>query len=563
MVESGNKKMVADQIVGIMAAAGIKRVYAITGDSLNGLTDAIVRDGRIRFVHMRHEEAGAFAASAEAQITGKLACCAGSSGPGHVHLINGLYDAQRSDAPVLAIASTCASSMYGTGYFQETNPILLFSNCNFYNQIAANASQVPHMFQNAMQHAISQGGVSVVGLPQDVLAQEAVSSTAATVPLTSQRLPEPDDLEIQKAAAILNQANKVAIFAGMGAAGAVEELKAVADMLAAPVATSYKSQLAITRDCPNYVGHMAYLGMWSAIEAIAAADAILIIGTAFPFPNFFPTGRQIIQVDVRAQRLGKVAQVDLGIRADAKLFLSSLLPRLNRKTDGGFLQQALANYGAIRQELMKPVLHPGITDAVRPEYFFSLLNEMAADNCIFTVDTGMNNVWSSHYLSAGKDRMMIGSFMHGSMANAMPQAIGAAVTCPGRQIISLSGDGGLSMLLGDLLTIIQYKLPVKIFVADNRSLGFVKWEMELAGYQPNETSLVNPDFGDVARSMGFHAQTVREPAQLKGAMESWLNAPGPTLLSVVTDANAASFTFSRKMMAGKPGNLENFVPLGS
>ena len=560
MSGAAGSPLVADQVVDILVNAGIRHIYAITGDSLNALTDAIVRDGRIRFIHMRHEESGAFAASAEAQLTGRLACCAGSSGPGHVHLINGLYDAQRSDAPVLAIASTCPSALFGTGYFQETNPVLLFSNCNFYNQVAATPAQVPHMFQNAIQHAISQSGVGVVGLPQDVTGQTAKTDSATLMPLPTRRAPEPSADEVARAAGILNTAGKVVIYAGMGAAGAAGLLAEAAVRLKAPVATTYKSQMALTADCPNHVGHLAYLGAWSAIEALQEADAILMLGTNFPYPGFFPADKKIIQVDVRASRLGKVARVDLGIRADAALFLSALLPRLAQKTDSAFLDTALANYAAILKELAKPVASKGSAGAVRPEYVFATLDRLAAQDCIFTVDTGMNNLWSSHYLTPGKGRAMIGSFMHGSMANAMPQAIGAAVSCPGRQIISLSGDGGLSMLLGDLLTIVQYRLPVKILVTDNRTLGFVKWEMEMAGYAPNETSLANPDFGDLARAMGFTAATVNDPGDLEKAMQTWLDAAGPALLSVVTDPNAASFTFSRKMMEGaKPtSHTENF-----
>ena len=428
--------------------------------------------------------------------------------------------------------------------------------------MAANPGQVPHMFQNAMQHAISQGGVSVVGLPEDVTTQDAAPDTASRLPLESKRLPQATEDEIARAAKILNSAQKVAIFAGMGAAKAAPELMQAARLLAAPVATSYKSQMQLARNCPNYVGHLAYLGMWSAVEAMAGADAILILGTNFPYPGFFPAGRQIIQVDVRPERIGKVADVSLGIRADCGLFLSALVPRLDKKTDAAFLDKALSEYAKVQADLAKPVSHRGSANAIRPEYFFSLLDKMADPDCIFTVDTGMNNLWSSHYLTPGADRMMLASFMHGSMANAMPQAIGAALTCPGRQVISLSGDGGLSMLMGDLLTIIQYRLPIKIFVADNRSLGFVKWEMELAGYKPSETGLSNPDFGEVAKAMGFAAQTVRDPAQLEDAMKKWLAADGPVLLSVVTDPGAASFTFSSKMAAAAtPANLlDNFMP---
>lgn len=561
MESTTSSQTVAEQMVGQMADAGIKHVYAITGDSLNALTDAISRDGRIKFIHMRHEESGAFAASAEAQLTGRLACCAGSSGPGHVHLINGLYDAQRSNAPVLAIASTCASAMYGTGYFQETNPTLLFSNCSVYNEMAVTPAQVPSMMHGAMQTAISRGGVGVVGLPADVITNPAASDSASVLPAYTSRKPEPTDDEVTRAAEMLNGAKTVTIYAGSGAKEAVPALKKIADILKAPVVTSYKAQLEITRDCPNYVGHMGYLGMWSATNAVKGADVVLILGTNFPYPGFFPTDKQIIQVDVRAERLGKRAKLNLGVRADIGLFLDALLPKLAPKTDDAFLNTALGEWAEIQAKFREPVENPGRPGCIRPEAVIAALDRLANDDCIVTVDTGMNNVWTSHYLTAGRDRVMLGSFTHGSMANALPMAIGAAVTCPGRQVISISGDGGLAMLMGEMLTVVQYNLPVKILVADNRTLGFVKWEMELAGFKPNEVDLKNPDFAAVARAMGFQAETVTDPAGLDAAMKRWLEADGPALLSVTTDPDAASFSFSKELFDNAaPGNvLSNFV----
>lgn len=555
---------VAQQTVDMMARAGIKHMYAITGDSLNALTDAICNDGRIKFVHMRHEESGAFAASAEAQLTGSLACCAGSSGPGHVHLINGLYDAQRSDAPVFAIASTCASNFFGTEYFQETDPTLLFSNCNVYNHTAVTAAQAPHMVQAAMQEAVSRGGVGIVGLPADTIGLQAQSVVTSMEPVKTDRLPEPTVGEIQQAADIINSAKTVAVFAGVGCQNATEELTEFIDKVNATLTTTYKSQLMLM-NCPNYVGHMGYLGMWSGEQAVADADAILIIGMHFPFPGFFPTDKKIIQVDVRPERIGRVAKVDLGVRADAAVFLSALTAKVDAKPDKTFAQKALANYAEILEKFQEPVKHPGSKGNIRPEYMLHTLDRLADDNAVFTVDTGMNNVWTSHYLTAARDRKMVGSFMHGSMANAMPMSIGAAMACPDRQVIAVCGDGGMSMLMGDLLTIIQYQLPVKVLVADNRSLAYVQWEMELAGIKPNEVSLTNPDFGDMARSMGFQAETVDDPAQLEDAMKRWLQAKGPALLSVVTDPDAASFSFSKEMMQNaRPGlKTSNFMAPGS
>ncbi|MDE6812180.1 MAG: ubiquinone-dependent pyruvate dehydrogenase [Muribaculaceae bacterium] len=558
-------KRVADQVVNMMAESGIKHVYAITGDSLNDLTDAMVNDGRIKFIHMRHEESAAFAASAEAQLTGRLAACAGSSGPGHVHLINGLYDAQRSNAPVLAIASTCASSMFGTEYFQETNPTLLFSNCNVYNEMATTPAQVPHMLQAAMQEAVSRGGVGIIGLPADVIGLPAVASYAAESNLITQRLPEPSDEEVENAANLINNAEKIAIFAGSGAKLAADSVNDLSKKTNAPVATTYKSQLELMGHCDNYVGHMGYLGMWSAENAVAEADVIILIGMNFPYPGFFPTDKRIIQVDVRAERLGRKSKVDVPVRADAGLFLKALLPKILKKTDDSFLRAALADYSDIKAKFQEPIKNPGRKGAIRPEYMLSLIDRLADDNAIFTVDTGMNNVWTSHYLTPKAGRDMIGSFTHGSMANAMPMAIGAKFACPERQVIAICGDGGFTMLMGELLTIIQYNLPVKLLVADNRSLAFVKWEMEMAGLTPHETDLTNPDFGKMAQNIGFFAETVDDPALLPDAVKRWLNASGPSLLSVITDTDAASFSFSKSLMdSAKPGNpLSNFSPLGN
>ncbi len=559
------KQSVAEQVVDMMAESGVKHIYAITGDSLNALTDAIHSDGRIKFVHMRHEESGAFAASAEAQLTGKIAACAGSSGPGHVHLINGLYDAQRSNAPVLAIASTCASSVFGTEYFQETNPTLLFSNCSVYNEMAVTPTQVPHMLQAAMQEAVGRGGVGVIGLPADVIDQDAVASYAAADVLYTNRLPEPTEEEVDAAAQLINSATKITIFAGSGCKNAVSQLHELSEKLNAPLVTTYKSQLELTKGAKNYVGHMGYLGMWSAVDSIQDADVVIILGMNFPYPGFFPSDRKIIQVDVRAERLGRKCKVDVAVRSDAGLFLNALLPKLNRKTDTAFLDKALKAYADIQAKFQEPVENPGKPGAIRPEYMLHTLDRLADRDAIFTVDTGMNNVWTSHYLTPADNRQMIGSFTHGSMANAMPMAIGAKFACPDRQVIAICGDGGLAMLFGELLTIIQYQLHVKLLVADNRTLGFVKWEMELAGLQPNETDLTNPDFGTVAAAIGLQAETVADPADLEDAMRRWLAAPGPALLSVVTDPDAASFSFSRQLMsAAAPSNpLSNFLPLGS
>lgn len=564
-MENTSKTNVANQIINQLADAGIKRIYAITGDSLNAITDAIVNDGRIKFIHMRHEESGAFAASAESQLTGKLAAVAGSSGPGHIHLINGLYDAQRSDAPVLAIASTCAASMYGTGYFQETNPILLFSNCSVYNQIAERPDQVPGMLHLAMQTAISKGGVGVVGLPQDIITEEISTYSSTTLPFYTELRPEPSLEEISRVVEMINEAKTVSIFVGYGAREAVDLVRELSAKLKAPVITSYKSQMEMSRDMPNYVGHLAYLGMWSADEAVMNAEVNIILGTNFPFPGFFKPDKNNIQVDIRAERLGKKAKLEAGICSDVRIFLEKLLPNIKEKSDDTFLQTALANFNLIQEKLQLPVKNPGKEGCIRPEYMVSLLDKFLPDNGIVCVDTGMNNAWSSHYLTPKKSRRMIGSFMHGSMANALPMAIGAKLTCPDKEVVALCGDGGLEMLMGELLTVVQYNLPIKIIVADNRSLGYVKWEMEAANYNPYETDLKNPDLGKVANAIGIKAETVTSPEKLEDAMKRLIEYDGPALLSVTTDPNAASFAFSKELMEkAQPGNpVSNFILPGS
>lgn len=561
---SSTPQTVAGQAVKMIADAGIKRIYAITGDSLNAINDAVRRDGRIQWIHMRHEESGAFAASAEAQLTGKLACCAGSSGPGHVHLVNGLYDAQRSNAPVLALASMSISSMQGTGYFQETDPIKLFDDCSSYNQTADTPTQMPHMLQAAMQTAVSRGGVGIVGIPGDITTQNAASPVGATTISYTVNSPEPYMPKVEEAAKIINNAKTVTIYVGSGAAEAHSKVVELSDKLKAPVGSTFKSRLESMRDCPNFMAHLAFMGNWAMIEAVQNADVVILLGMNFPYPGFFPEHKKIIQVDIRADRLGRKSPVDVGVRADVGKFIDALMPLVNEKTDSSFLDENLKNYKGILEKMQIPVKNRGIKGKIRPEYLTATVDRLADDDAIFTVDTGMNCTWAAHYLSPGKSRSMIGSFSHGSMANAMPQAIGAALCQPDRQVIALCGDGGISMLMGDMMTIRQYNLPVKLLVYDNRSLAFVQWEMELAGLQPWQVNMVNPDFAEIAKTMGFQAETVDDPDDVEAAVSRLLNAKGPALLSVKTDADAASFTFSKEMMEGAAPSkaVENFRTLG-
>lgn len=530
-------KKVADQLVEMLVNAGIKRIYSVTGDSLNEVNDAVRREGSIQWIHVRHEEAGAYAAGAEAQLNG-FACCAGSSGPGHVHLINGLYDAHRSGAPVIAIASTIASFEFGTGYFQETNTIKLFEDCSYYNQVATTPKQLPRMLQAGIQSALHQKGVAVIGLPGDVTSMEAVEIDSAIQNFNPIPVIRPGDAELQQLAAMFNQFDKITIFCGIGAADAHDEVVALSQKLHATVAYSFRAKMDIQYNNPNEVGMTGLLGLPSAYHSMHESDLLVLLGTDFPYTPFMPADCKIVQVDTRPERIGRRAKVDVGLCGTIRDTLTALLPLVSQKEDDSFLKAQLKLYADVKDKMKTYVDDSGETDKIHPEYVASILDKIAADDAIFTVDTGMSCVWGSRYINATGKRKMIGSFNHGSMANAMPQAIGAALARPGQQVIALCGDGGLSMLLGDLATIVQYKLPVKIIVFNNRSLGMVKLEMEVAGLPDWQTDMYNPDFALVAQAMGINGVNVTEPGQVRQAISEALAFNGPALLNIFTDPNA-------------------------
>jgi pyruvate dehydrogenase (quinone) len=530
-------KSVADQLVEMLVNAGIKRIYAVTGDSLNNVNDAVRREGSIQWIHVRHEEAGAYAAGAEAQLNG-LACCAGSSGPGHVHLINGLYDANRSGAPVIAIASTVASFEFGSDYFQETNIIKLFDDCSVYNQIATTPKQLPRMIQAAIQTAIHRKGVSVVGLPGDLTSLDAEEITTAMQIFKSAGEVKPSGADLLQLAELIEQHNKITIFCGIGSADAHDEVVAFSNRLNAPVAYSFRAKMEIQYDNPNEIGMTGLLGLPAAYHSMHESSLLILLGTDFPYTPFMPTDCKIVQVDIKPERIGRRAKVDVGLCGSVKDTLKALLPLINQKKDDSFLKSQLKVYDDVKQKMQTYVNDTGTKDNIHPEFVASTINALATDDAIFTVDTGMSCVWGARYLNATGKRKMLGSFNHGSMANAMPQAIGAALACPGRQVIALCGDGGISMLLGDLATITQYKLPIKIIVFNNRSLGMVKLEMEVAGLPDWQTDMHNPDFAMVAQAMGIKGITVREPDEVKQALREAFMFDGPALISIMTDPNA-------------------------
>jgi len=530
---------VADQLVEMILKAGIRRVYAITGDSLNEFNDAVRRNPELQWIHVRNEEVGAFAASADAQLSG-LACCAGSSGPGHVHLVNGLYDAHRSGAPVLAIASTCATKEFGSGYFQETNVIKLFDDCSYYTQVAANAIQFPRMAHAAIQTAIMRKGVAVVGFPGDVAALPKVEIDSSTENYfcKSSICPEPE--EMQKLADLINHNPKICIFCGIGAAEAHDEVVKLAALLKAPVGFSFRGKMGMEHDNPYQVGMTGLLGLPSAYHSMHESDVVLLLGTDFPYTPFFPQDKKIVQVDIKPENLGRRAKLAMGLFGDIKSTVKALLPLIEEKTDRSFLDAQLHIYQKVQEHLHTYVKDKGRINAIHPEAVAANLNILADQDAIFTCDTGMCNVWSARYIKSTGQRKMIGSFVHGSMANAMPHAMGAALACPGRQVVAMCGDGGISMLLGDLATIKQYKLPIKLIVFNNRKLGMVQLEMEVMGLPDFQVDMEDPDFAKVAEAMGIPGITINDPADLETSLKAAFAIEGPVLVNVFTDPHALS-----------------------
>lgn len=523
----------AQQLATTLEQAGIKRIWGLTGDSLNGLTDALRTMDSIEWMHVRHEEVAAFAAGAEAAATGELTVCAGSCGPGNLHLINGLFDCHRNHVPVLAIAAQIPSSEIGLNYFQETHPQELFKECSHFIELVTNPAQMPQVLHRAMRSAILNRGVAVVVIPGDVSLLEVEDKLKPWPALHAPRtLPAEQDL--QQLTEILQGSEKVTLLCGSGCAGAHDQVVALADTLGAPVVHALRGKEHVEWDNPFDVGMTGLIGFSSGYHAMLDCDTLIMLGTDFPYRQFYPTDAKIIQVDRNPQALGRRATLDLGIAADVSETITALLPRLTRKTDRSFLETSLKHYEKARQGL-DDLAQPSKADRpIHPQYVARLLSELADDDAIFTADVGSPTVWAARYLKMNGKRRLIGSFNHGSMANAMPQAIGAQAAFPERQVISMSGDGGFAMLMGDFISLAQLKLPVKIIVFDNSSLGFVAMEMKAAGYLAAGTELKNPDFAAMSNAMGILGIRVEQSEDLEPALRRALAHDGPVLVDVVT-----------------------------
>ena len=524
---------VARLMVDTLHQAGVRHIYGVVGDSLNGFTDALRARSDMQWLHMRHEEAAAFAAGAHAHLTGELTVCAGSCGPGNLHLINGLFDCHRSRVPVVAIAAHIPSSEIGSDYFQATHPEILFQECSHYVELVSNAALLPRILERAIRTAVAKRGVAVVVVPGDVaLAKTEISAPSWTMARPSVLTPSANDLAAL--AQLLNDGKRVALMCGAGSAGAHDEIVALAAKLKAPIIHSLRGKEFVEYDNPFDVGMTGLIGFASGYHAMRECDMLQLVGTDFPYRQFYPEHAKIAQIDCRPESLGNRCRLSLGVLGDVKTSLAALMPHLVQKTDDRFLTAALDHYQKARHSLdALAVIEPGQTQ-IHPQAVAKLLSDHAASDAIFTCDVGTQTVWAARYLKMNGQRRLVGSFNHGSMANAMLQAIGAQVSAPERQVISMSGDGGFAMMMGDCLSLRQLNLPVKIVVLNNGTLGFVEMEMKANGFLDTGVDLQNPDFAAMARAIGIHGVRVEDPAQLEAAIKEVLAHPCPALLDVVS-----------------------------
>jgi pyruvate dehydrogenase (quinone) len=525
---------VADVMVATLKASGVRRVYGLPGDSLNGFTDALRRDGDMVWEHVRHEEGAAFAAAGEAAMTGHLAVCAASCGPGNLHLINGLFDANRSRVPVLAIAAHISREEIGGSYFQETHPQDLFRECSVYSELVSVPEQLPRILEIAMRHAIERGGVSVVVVPGEIFLHHAPNGARGHTIRQTTSVIRPSDDALAAAADLLNAAERVTILAGAGCQGAHDELIALAGALKAPVVHALRGKEFVEYDNPYDVGMTGLLGFASGYRAMEHCDALLMLGTDFPYRPFYPEHAQVVQVDVRGEHIGRRVPVDIGLVGTVKDTITALLPQIDTARDSAHLGRMTSHYQRTRQRLDALAQTHGDQGPIHPQTIAVAIDQIAADDAVFLSDVGTPTLWAARYLRMNGRRRLIGSFNHGTMANALPQAIGVQASHPGRQVVTLSGDGGLAMLLGELLTLRQQRLPVKVVVFNNGALGFVELEMKADGIVTYATDLNNPSFAAVARAVGLHGVRIERPSELEEGLRAAFAEDGPAVVEVMT-----------------------------
>jgi pyruvate dehydrogenase (quinone) len=525
---------VADKFIATLKASGVKRIYGIPGDSLNGFTDALRRDGEIDWIHVRHEEAAGFAAAGEAGITDELAVVAASCGPGNLHLINGLFDAHRSRVPVLAIAAHIPREEIGGGYFQETHPQDLFRECSAYSELVSIPDQLPRVVEIAMRSALEHRDVAVVVIPGEVFLTDSPAAAWTVRPVRkTDSVIRPAERSLEAAAQVLNRSRRVTILAGAGCAGAHDQLIEIAGALKAPIVHALRGKECVEYENPYDVGMTGLIGFSSGYRAMEHCDALLMLGTDFPYRPFYPEGVPVIQVDVRSDQIGRRVPVDVPLVGAVKDTIDALLPRLSVKADSVHLDRMTGHYRRARARLDR-LAAAGRGSPLHPQFVAAAIDRLASDDAIFTADVGTPTVWAARYLHMNGRRRLLGSFTHATMANALPHAVGAQASQPHRQVVSLSGDGGLAMLLGELITLRQMRLPVKVVVFNNGALSFVELEMKAAGIVNYPTKLDNPDFAAVARGVGLFGATVEHAGELEGALQTAFAHDGPALVDVHT-----------------------------
>jgi pyruvate dehydrogenase (quinone) len=523
----------AEYMARALAQAGVERIYGVVGDSLNGFTDALRRQGKIDWIHMRHEEGAAFAAGAQAHLTGELAVCAGSCGPGNLHLINGLFDCQRSGVPVLAIAAHIPSTEIGIDYFQATHPEVLFRECSHYVELVSNPALLPQILHRAMRVAVAKRGVAVVVISGDVALQTIDAALPAWLLPQAPALTPPAQ-DVAALATLLNESERVALFCGAGCAGAHPEVIELARKLKAPIVHTLRGKEHIEYDNPYDVGMTGLVGFASGYKAMKSCDTLLVLGADFPYRQFFPEHARIAQVDVRPEALGNRCPLTLGLLGGVRVTLDALLPQVIDKPDDRFLKRALEDYAQARKDLDSLAVIDAGTRHIHPQAVTRIVSELADEDAVFTCDVGTPIAWTARYLKVNGKRRIVGSFNHGSMANAMLHAIGAQVSHPGRQVVSFSGDGGFAMMMGEFVSLLQLDLPVKIIVLNNGTLGFVELEMKANGFVDSGCDLKNPNFAAMAEAVGVKGIRVEDPQQLEGALREALAHPGAVLVDVVS-----------------------------
>ncbi|WP_320034750.1 ubiquinone-dependent pyruvate dehydrogenase [Halarcobacter sp.] len=525
---------IATYFAKLLAKMGIKRIWGITGDSLNGFSDSLEKLDEIKWIGTRHEETAAFAAGADAKVSGEISVCAGSCGPGNMHLINGLYDCQRKGVPVLAIASHIPSSEIGSGYFQETHPQDLFKECSVFCELVSNPEQMPYILETAIRQAILKNGVSVIVIPGDIMLKPMPEGSKLLWNKPSFPNVIPNNEDIKEVAKLLNENEKITFLCGAGCKDSHDEVVELAKLLNAPVVHALGGKEYIEWENPNSVGMTGLIGYESGYYAMENSDLLLVLGSSFPYKAFYPKDAQIIQIDLKPESLGRHMQVDRGLIGDIKSSIKALLPKIKQKENRKFLDSALSHYKNTVEKFDKLASGNSKTGLIHPQYLTKVIDKYASDDAIFTCDVGTPTVWAARYLNMNGKRKLIGSFNHGSMANALPQAIGAKVNSPQKEVIALCGDGGFSMLMGDLLTLIQHKVKAKIVIYDNNSLGFVAIEMKAGGFLYENTELTNPDFSSIAKAVGIKGFRVEEPEDLEDTVKEFLEYDGAALLDVTT-----------------------------